>query len=78
MICDETTKYRSMLELSYPLKEGIVNNWEDMELVWKYAFDKKMKINNFGERNILLTEAACNPLKNREKMAEVMFEKFGF
>lgn len=72
MVCDETTKYRSMLELNYPLSEGIVNNWEDMELVWSYAFDKKMNVRNFGERNIMLTEAACNPRKNRIKMAEVM------
>lgn len=78
MVCDETTWYRSMLELSYPLSEGIVNDWNDMEWVWGYAFKNKMKINNFGERNILLTEAACNPRKNWQKMAEVMFEKFGF
>lgn len=69
MLCDETTKYRSMLELAYPLSEGIVNNWEDMEKVWDYAFKNKMKIDNFGERNILLTEAACNPKQNRIKMA---------
>jgi len=67
-----------MLELSYPLKEGIVNNWEDMERVWDYAFDKKLNIHNLNERNILLTEAACNPRKNRETMAHIMFEKFGF
>ena len=78
MVCDETTDYRSMLELSYPLKEGIVSNWEDMERVWDYAFKQKMKLENIAENNILLTEAAINPKKNRIKMAEVMFEKFGF
>ena len=78
MICDETTDYRSMLELSYPLKEGIVQNWDDMELIWDYAFKNKLKITDNKEYNILLTEAACNPKKNRIKMAEVMFEKFGF
>ena len=76
LIADETTRYRSMLELSYPLKEGIVQNWEDMELVWDYAFTEKMNITNLSERNILLTEAANNPKSNRKKMAEVMFEKF--
>ena len=39
LVCDETDKFRSMLELSYPLHEGIVQNWEDMERVWDYAFD---------------------------------------
>jgi actin-related protein 2 len=78
MICDETTNYRSMLELSYPLREGIVNNWDDMSLVWDYAFQKKMKLGDLGDKNILLTEAACNPKKNRIKMADVMFNQFGF
>jgi actin-related protein 2 len=27
---------------------------------------------------VLVTEAAKNPKKNRAKMAEIMFEKFGF
>jgi len=26
---------------------------------------------------ILMTEAALNPIKNRQKMCEIMFEKFG-
>lgn len=69
MLCDETTRFRSMLELAYPLSEGIVNNWDDMERVWDYAFKSKMKFGDFEERNILLTEAACNPKQNRIKMA---------
>jgi len=30
------------------------------------------------ESRILMTEAAMNPQKNREKMCEILFEKFGF
>ncbi len=67
-----------MLELSYPLKEGIVNNWDDMELVWDHAFKNKLGLDDLSTRNILLTEAANNPRHNRVKMAEVMLEKFGF
>ena len=77
MIADETKDHRSVLELSYPLREGIVNNWDDMELVWDYAFKNKMKIDDMTDKNILLTEAASNPKKNRIQMAERMFEKFG-
>lgn len=78
MICDETTNYRSMLELSYPLKQGVVTDWDDMELIWEYAFQNKMNLGGLDNKNVLLTEAACNPKKNRIKMADVMFNKFGW
>lgn len=37
-----------------------------------------MGIKNIPECKILVTEAALNPKKNREKMAELIFEKHGF
>ena len=37
-----------------------------------------MGIKNITESKILVTEAALNPKKNREKMAEVIFEYFNF
>lgn len=48
-----------------------------MEHLWNYTFDEKMKINTSG-RKILLTEPPMNPLKNREQMCDVMFEKYNF
>ena len=33
---------------------------------------------DFANKKILLTEASENPLNNRVKMAEKMFEKYGF
>jgi len=30
MIGDDASKYRSLLELTYPTSEGIVQHWEDM------------------------------------------------
>jgi len=30
MVGDEASQVRSMLEISYPLKEGVVNNWPEM------------------------------------------------
>lgn len=40
MIGDEAAKVRSYLELSYPVDEGIVKNWDDMTLVWNHAFQR--------------------------------------
>lgn len=59
------------------MENGIVKKWDDMQHLWNYTFYEKMKIDPRG-RKILLTEPPMNPLKNREKMAEVMLEGYGF
>lgn len=59
------------------MENGIVKIWDDMNHLWDYTFDEKMKINPSG-RKILLTEPPMNPLKNRERMCEVMFERYNF
>jgi actin-related protein 2 len=57
------------------MEHGIVRNWDDMHLLWDYTFREKLQIDPAG-RKVLLTEPPMNPKKNREKMAEVMFEDF--
>jgi actin-related protein 2 len=77
MVGDEAAKLRSMLQITYPLDNGIIRNWEDIMYVWDYAFSEKLKINP-RECKILLTEAPMNPHQNRQKMVEAMFEKYQF
>lgn len=78
MIGDEASDVRSYLQISYPMENGIIKNWTDMELLWDYAFYNQMKLPNTSNGKILLTEPPMNPVKNREKMCEVMFEKYDF
>ena len=75
MIGDEVTPVRSLLELTYPMKEGIIVNDEDMALLWDYVLQKKIGLvkNDLKDRKILLTEAP----KNKMKMGEILFEKIG-
>jgi len=77
MVGEVASKLRSMLQLSYPMENGIVRNWEDMEHLWNHTFREVLKINP-PDTKILLTEPPMNPIKNREKMAEAMFEKYQF
>ena len=44
MIGDEASQLRQMLEVNYPMENGIVRNWEDMKHVWDYTFKEKLKI----------------------------------
>eukprot|EP00475_Leptophrys_vorax_P042374 TRINITY_DN79948_c0_g1_i1.p1 TRINITY_DN79948_c0_g1~~TRINITY_DN79948_c0_g1_i1.p1 ORF type:complete len:388 (-),score=141.74 TRINITY_DN79948_c0_g1_i1:96-1259(-) len=77
MCGDEAAALRSMLECTYPIDEGIVRNWDDMEHLWNYTFNEKLKINP-SDHKILLTEPPLNPLKNRETFLKYMFETYNF
>lgn len=78
MVGDEAAEVRSMLQMSYPMENGIVRNWDDMYHLWDYTFYNKLGIRNCKDHKILLTEPAMNPKKNREMMCQVMFERYGF
>lgn len=77
MCGDEASAVRSLLQVSYPMENGIIRNWDDMTHLWDYSFYDRMQLDTRG-RKVLLTEPPMNPLANREKMVEVMFEKYGF
>ena len=59
------------------MNNGIIQKWDDMEHLWDFTFGEKLRIDPSG-RKILLTEPPLNPLKNRERMCEVMFERYNF
>ena len=73
MIGDDASKLRSMLEVNYPMENGIVRNWDDMLLLYDYTFSpEKMDVEKcIRDTRILLTEPPMNPTKNRERMIEV-------
>lgn len=77
MVGDEASRLRQMLQITYPLDNGIVRNWDDMMHVWNYTFFEKLKVDT-KQCKIMLTEAPMNPKKNREKMIQTMFETYGF
>lgn len=74
-IGDEAREKRGILELTYPIEHGIVKNWENMEKFWHNTFYNELRVAP-EDHPVLLTEAPLNPKRNREKMAEVMFENF--
>ena len=78
MIGDEVVPVRSLLELTYPMKEGIIVNDEDMATLWEYCIRQKLNVKgDLKDRKILLTEAPSNPNDNKKKMGEIVFEKLG-
>lgn len=67
---------RGLLRLNYPIRKGIVENWNDMEQIWNQAItelDFKPE-----DHPLSITEEPLNPRSNRAKMCEVLFETFNF
>lgn len=65
---------RGILTLRYPMHRGVVEDWNDMELIWRHIYSEMKVVAE--EHPVLLTEAPLNPRKNREKAAEIFFETF--
>lgn len=74
-IGDEAFARRGVLTLNYPIEQGIVTNWDDMQKILHHAF-----YNEFlcapEEQPVFVVEPVLNPKANREKMMEIMFETF--
>jgi len=77
MVGDECALHRAMLEITYPVDNGIINDWKGMASVWDYTFNERLKIKP-EEHKILLTEPPMNPKDNQKKILEHMLEKYQF
>ncbi|KAJ7283875.1 actin-related protein Arp4p [Mycena rebaudengoi] len=67
--------WRDGMEVSNPLSEGLINDFEPVSALIKHAVVDVMRCNP-SEHPILVTEPAWNTPANRERMAEIMFEEF--
>jgi actin beta/gamma 1 len=74
-IGDEAQANRGVLNLEYPIENGVVNNWKDMERIWHHAFFNELRVAP-DEYPVLITEAHQNPKSNRERMTQIFFETF--
>lgn len=64
-IGDEAQEKRGILDLKYPIANGIIGDWEDMSKVWHHTFFNELRIEPKECVGCLVTEAPRNPKGNR-------------
>jgi actin beta/gamma 1 len=72
---DDAYSKRGTLALCYPIRHGIVNNWDVMEKIWSHSFYNELGVFP-NEHAVLMTDVTLNLKSDREKMAQIMFETF--
>lgn len=62
-------------QINYPIRHGLIDNWDNMERLWQRCMFEYLRCEP-EEHFVLLTEPPLNPPENREYTAEIMFETF--
>ncbi|CAL0324347.1 unnamed protein product [Lupinus luteus] len=66
---------RDHMEVLSPFKDGIVADWDIVDSIWDHAFRECLLIDP-KEHPMLLAEPSSNTQQQRERAAELMFEKY--
>jgi actin-related protein len=75
IIGEDALNSPSIYNLSYPINNGMVSNFDDLSEIYNYLFYKKMKIEP-SDYPFLVSECLSNPMGKKEKMMEIFFENF--
>ena len=57
-----------------PIERGVIKDWQAMERIWSKTF-RELGVDP-SQHPVLLSQVLLNPPKNKEKIAEIMFERF--
>lgn len=68
-------EHRGALLLSYPMENGVIRDWNQMERLWSYMYEKENLNVRPEDHAVLLTEAPLSPLRQRARTAELFFEQ---
>ncbi|XP_026400810.1 actin-related protein 4-like [Papaver somniferum] len=66
---------RDHMEVVSPIKDGLVVDWDMVDNIWEHAFRDRLLIDP-KEHPMLLSESSSNTPQQRERTAELMFEKY--
>eukprot|EP00047_Mylnosiga_fluctuans_P005309 m.239711 g.239711 ORF g.239711 m.239711 type:complete len:432 (+) comp13529_c0_seq1:29-1324(+) len=66
---------RKDMAFAKPLKDGLVDDWDVVEQLLNYSYSHVLRCES-NDRPAMMSEASWNTKELREKMAEILFEKY--
>ncbi|KAI5614967.1 actin-like, partial [Silurus asotus] len=70
----DAQRMRGVLTLHYPMRNGAVSNWDQMEMIWTHAFEQLRVCSE--DHPVLLTEGVMTTQENRQRSIQLLFECF--
>jgi len=71
-IGDDAMNKQGLVTLSNP-NDGLITNWDDLEKIWSYAFEKELRVSP-TEHPLLITQQPIITKSQTEKMTQIAFE----
>merc|ERR1712050_334313 len=65
---------RGILSLSHPIRQGIVQDWDDLEAIWSHIWKAELKT-EASNQPVIITQAPLASEQEEAKMAEILIEK---
>ncbi|KAJ5071049.1 actin-7-related [Anaeramoeba ignava] len=76
-IGNETQSKREILNLTYPIQRGIIQDWDNMEKIWNYIFTSQLKVDP-KNHPFMMNDIPFSSKSSKEKICQIMFETFDF
>merc|ERR550519_1047777 len=65
---------RGILSLSHPIRQGVVQDWDDLEAIWTHIWKAELKT-EASNQPVIITQAPLATEQEEAKMAEILMEK---
>ncbi|CAG4984687.1 unnamed protein product [Parnassius apollo] len=72
---DEAIKMRGVSHLNWPVDEGFIKDWDEVEKLWHHIFYRKLHVPPEEARVMYVTHPLASK-RYKEKITEIMFECF--
>merc|ERR1719430_453084 len=65
---------RGILSISHPIRQGVVQDWDDLEAIWSHIWGAELKT-EASNQPVIITQAPLASEQEEAKMAEILIEK---